>query len=488
MVKSEDSTCPSGTTQGNRTEPEPIVVEGVNMPSLSELTSFNASLHHCAADYYRSLNEHVLEPMRDKQRQRVKDANRKYSGTPITVADSVNWTPELEKRAKEELEATKEHWTLAKTVTPDYLNLCKTALLYTARTPRDIIGIKTQLCFALDPKSGRREYTPHPLDNWSRTFCDKLSQLITHQAWSTGQPGGRAAQLATALQYAVILRTQDTREWRICSADSFMDGILRAVKRGASPPLEEIVEERPERIDADSPYYVTTEDLATLTKALDGLSDPETCLANLSTEMFYKMAMATRPNRGLKPAGNELDAFHEKVMLEECRRLLLYAPSRNDRGGDSVDESDDQGEALTDESLTSGSVTLAWTGLVEVPATPEQRGRAKRPQEDLVERSPKRARIRGQKGQKGPKATKAEEEEEAKNAKEAKEAENQKAQEALVPVREPLDFELPCDQGSIAPIILDAVCDPLAAGTEFSRPFLRDLESNLLRCKWRQHL
>ncbi|KAM3531896.1 hypothetical protein NHJ13051_000632 [Beauveria bassiana] len=388
-------------------------------------------------------------------------------------------------------------------------------------------------------------------------------------------------------------------------------GIQSAVKSGASPreahaetraslfvkgeyihtyhmsnvfdALENIVKERREQIAADSPYYVTTDDLDTLTQALDSLSDSETCCISLSTEMYYKMAMAVRPMRGLKPAGNELDTFHEEVMLEECRRMLLHEHvlSRNDRGGDTVDGAeplastsliaphstaqtdvgsdadpsvdtnssifDDQGDNLAYESSMPGSVTPGQTRLLEVPATPERQGRAdgKRPQQALVERTPERARLdyddaeevelgvsltasvnceainaekarkaeeaeetRKAEESKAEEARKAEEEEEARKAKEeeeakkaeetkkaeegeearkAKEADNKKVQEALVPVREPWDFELPCNQGLDLPILLNVLGDPPGAGRRLPRPFPRDAESSLLRCKWRRH-
>ncbi|KAM0669155.1 hypothetical protein ACQRIU_002717 [Beauveria bassiana] len=556
MVKPESSTRPTGTRQQT-------------------------------TDYLQNLDQNVLETMADRQRQRVKETNKKVSVPAISVADSINWTPELEKRAKEVLEDTKDVWVLPDSLRNDYLSLFKTALLYTGRSPRDIVGVQTQLCFALDSKSRALDYTPHPLKAWSRKFCDRLSQLITHQAWDTKQPGGRAACLATALQYAVILRTRDKREWWMRGPDSFLEGIQSAVKSGASPreahakmraslfvrgdfihtyhisnvfdALEKIVKERREQIIADSPYYVTTDDLAALTQALDSLSDSETCCIGLSTEIYYKMAMAVRPMRGLKPAGNELDTFHEKIMLEECRRMLLHehVVSRNDRGCDTVDGAepfastsliaphstaqtevesdadpavdtnseifDDSGDNLACESSMSGSVTPGQTRLLEVPATPERQGRAdgKRPQQALVERTPKRARldyddaeevelgvsltasvkceainaekarkaeeVKEAKAEEARKATEATEATEAKEVKESKEAEDKKSQEALVPVREPWDFELPCDQGLDLPVLLNVLGDPPGAERRLPRPFLRDAESSLLRCKLRRH-
>ncbi|KAM3486257.1 hypothetical protein MY8738_000759 [Beauveria namnaoensis] len=172
------------------------------------------------------------------------------------------------------------------------------------------------------------------------------------------------------------------------------------------------------------------------------------------------------------------------------------------------------------ESSMSGSVTPGQTRLLEVPATPERQGRAdgKRPQQALVERTPKRARldyddaeevelgvsltasvnceaINAEKARKAEEATEAKEEEarkakeatEAKEVKESKEAEDKKSQEALVPVCEPWDFELPCDQGLDLPVLLNVLGDPPGAERRLPRPFLRDAESSLLRCKLRRH-
>ncbi|KAM3492429.1 hypothetical protein MY3957_004299, partial [Beauveria namnaoensis] len=458
MVKPESSTRPTGTRQQT-------------------------------TDYLQNLDQNVLETMADRQRQRVKETNKKVSVPAISVADSINWTPELEKRVKEVLEDTKDVWVLPDSLRNDYLSLFKTALLYTGRSPRDIVGVQTRLCFALDSKSRALDYTPHPLKAWSRKFCDRLSQLITHQAWDTKQPGGRAACLATALQYAVILRTRDKREWWMRGPDSFLEGIQSAVKSGASPreahakmraslfvrgdfihtyhisnvfdALEKMVKERREQIVADSPYYVTTDDLAALTQALDSLSDSETCCIGLSTEIYYKMAMATDVGSDADPA---VDTNSEIF--------------------------DDSGDNMACESSMSGSVTPGQTRLLEVPATPERQGRAdgKRPQQALVERTPKRARldyddaeevelgvsltasvnceaINAEKARKAEEATEAKEEEarkakeatEAKEVKESKEAEDKKSQEALVPVCEPWDFELPCDQGLDLPVLLNVL-------------------------------
>ncbi|KAM3546183.1 hypothetical protein ARSEF1564_000878 [Beauveria bassiana] len=234
--------------------------------------------------------------------------------------------------------------------------------------------------------------------------------------------------------------------------------------------------------------------------------------------------------------------------LASTSLIAPHSTAQTDVGSDadpSVDTNsnifDDQGDNLAYESSMPGSVTPGQTRLLEVPATPERQGRAdgKRPQQALVERTPERARldyddaeevelgasltasvnceavnaekarkveeaeeaIKAKEGEearkaeesKAEEARKAEEEEEAKKAEEeegarrAKEAENKKVQEALVPVREPWDFELPCNQGLDLPILLNVLGDPSGAGRRLPRPFPRDAESSLLRCKWRRH-
>jgi hypothetical protein len=44
---------------------------------------------------------------------------------------------------------------------------------------------------------------------------DEVCVLFTHPIWASELPGGRAQKLIMALQYAVILRTDDRRRWHI---------------------------------------------------------------------------------------------------------------------------------------------------------------------------------------------------------------------------------------------------------------------------------
>lgn len=100
--------------------------------------------------------------------------------------------------------------------------------------------------------------------------------------------------------------------------------------------LEEYVVVVPERINEDSLYYVTSDDLGTLIQALDNMADPDTGCLNLSTEIFYKMSVTIRPSHGISPDGKDLDRVHEEVMLKESRRMLYcerLCADRNRRGG-----------------------------------------------------------------------------------------------------------------------------------------------------------
>lgn len=425
MSQSKPSTRRNAAPRQRRgTETEPAVVEGIQMPSLSALPNFNIPLYNAASEYYLSLDENVIQPQRAKQHDKMIEAQKRGAVPTMHITSLPDWTLELEQRAKQKLDATKTDWSFPKGMHSEYLSLTKTSMMYARCSPRDIVGVRTRLCFDLDARAKSQDTTPpHPFRFWTKTFCDKLGQLITHQAWSSGQTGGRASSLATAIQYAVILRTKDEREWDMCFTDPFLDAIQNGIKRGMSAreahakarenllrsgdllnayhisnvlkALEETVEERPESIASDSFYCVVTEDLAALTRALDGMTDPDTGCVNLSTAMFHKMALAIRPNRGTYPTGEELASVHEQVMLEECRRLLhreyLHGTtSRNGRGSSAADQvmsdrgsprstsrndiDNDADPAVMD--MTFSEFGSDWSGfsddsVIEVPALPK---------------------------------------------------------------------------------------------------------------------
>lgn len=352
-MSQSQSSASADPRQRKRNEPEPATIEGVQMPSLSTLPSFGVPLYKTASEWLLGLDDNVLPVQREKQKERMIEAKKRGHVQALNVMSLDDWFEELEQRAKELLESTKEKWSLPRGMQPEYLSLTKTAMLSARCSPRDIVGIRTRLCFHLDHKAAKQNSAPaNPLRCWTQTFCDKLGQLITHQAWSCGQPGGRASSLAIAIQYAVMLRTKDVREWDMSTSDFVITVIQDRIRSGMSAreahasarnellrsgdfvsayhmsnvlqALEETVEERPVQLESDSLYYVTTEDLGVLIRALDGMTDPDTGCVNLPTAMYHKMALAVRPNRGLYPSIKELAQVHEQVMLEECRRLLDY--------------------------------------------------------------------------------------------------------------------------------------------------------------------
>ena len=245
------------------------------------------------------------------------------------------------------------------------MNISKAAVVLARCSPRDIVGVRTRLCFDLDGSAKKpNSPAPSPFRSWSGVFTNKLNQLLAHQAWSTGQPGGRVSSLAAALQYTVILRTEDKREWDMEFTDPILVQMQDHIKSKVSAreahtkardvilqsgipinmyhisnvfkALEEYVVVVPERIDEYSLYHVTSDDLRTIIQALDNMADPDTGCLNPSTEMFYKMSVTIRPSHGISPDGKDLDRVHEEVMLEESRRMLYYerlCADRNRRGG-----------------------------------------------------------------------------------------------------------------------------------------------------------
>ncbi|KAJ3499017.1 hypothetical protein NLG97_g677 [Lecanicillium saksenae] len=267
----------------------------------------------------------------------------------------VEWNPELQNRAREQWEATRSKWSISPATAPGYRKLFRSCLSYAACTPSDIVGIKNNLLFQIHPTSGERteETSFHTL--FSDSFCAKLDLLVTHPAFSAPQPGTQADSIALAIQYAVILRTDDRRSWHFTMREGFMLVFQDRTKRGRckkeahaeiraeyiggdylSPlsslsniflALEKVIQ-TPENVielEDDDLYRATEDDLTAIITALDDMIDPDTeARVYKSAEMYNATATSILPPLAPPACLDDMHVMHAEVMFEEQRRIIMY--------------------------------------------------------------------------------------------------------------------------------------------------------------------
>ncbi|KAJ4159337.1 uncharacterized protein LMH87_008242 [Akanthomyces muscarius] len=142
------------------TEPEPPSVDGVQMPTFAALPGFSKGLHKAAAEYFVSLGG-AIKPRQAKHKQKIDEAKQRGSLRTIDQMVFPDWTPELEAQAKQQLEATRINWSIPKGSFSAYMNISKAAVVLARCSPRDIVGVRTRLCFDLDG-SAKKPNSPAP--------------------------------------------------------------------------------------------------------------------------------------------------------------------------------------------------------------------------------------------------------------------------------------------------------------------------------------
>lgn len=236
-----------------------------------------------------------------------------------------------------------------------YRQLWVRCLLYLRCTPYDIVGVKGNLFNHRGPKGPNATSTASG-SLWAREFCSELSDLVTHHAWKSGIEGGAKRKLITALQYAVILRTNDQRVWKIDELDyDFLKDFKQVIqeesnkgpvpirqlhkearerfqKRAVRPPcslsdvfsgLEEVVKSPDQPLQATSiePFSVRREDIANIVKALDGAISSDNGMALYIPAKVIAACVALPIIRKGLPKFEELDRWHEVSIKDQQRQM-----------------------------------------------------------------------------------------------------------------------------------------------------------------------
>ncbi|RMJ11350.1 hypothetical protein CDV36_009013 [Fusarium kuroshium] len=269
---------------------------------------------------------------------------------PKPVIDS-NWSSEDEQEAQRQWNAQRQLWELPSSMLPDYKVAWKLAIKFMRCTPWDIIGVRSRLEFTKASGDDKKL--------WSSNFVRQFSALIPHPAW-TDLPYSSAGYLATALQYAIILRTNDQNRWILDPVNPFTEEFARVIKETPGPwnvrklhretrtrcrskmiafsqlsmvfkSLEVTVRipHQPKE-DETTVYQLTTEDIGNLTKALDNMHDPRTGHSPMTPAVYYTTAVTPRLGGDPPKADIQVERWHELAMAEEFRaRILMQRHSSN---------------------------------------------------------------------------------------------------------------------------------------------------------------
>ncbi|KAJ6789405.1 hypothetical protein PWT90_03635 [Aphanocladium album] len=201
---------------------------------------------------------------------------------------------ERKERAAERLwESLKKYLSLS--TNRSYLLLWKVCLQYGECTPFDIIEVKNLLHF----KRETRDKKTYIIGASSEAFSAQLAKLVTHFIWPTSYPGAVVEHIGAAIQYAVILRTNDQRPWDPANGalNPFLEVIRDASIRGDVPMAEVHVEIR--RKLADKRFPLPTGSLSSIFLELEKIV--ETPRQPLSTDEMYFVT-----TRDLKKLGSIL--------------------------------------------------------------------------------------------------------------------------------------------------------------------------------------
>lgn len=325
-------------------EDDAIKVDSVrmNIDLRKELQKQGATYQSDVIEPAAKVHKRNLGSLKDQMRNGV------HPAVPHVTTGS-HWSLAEEEVILAEWESEKSQWT--RMYDRDrYLGLWKICLQFANCTPWDIVGFKNKLKFELDLRGNSEEEDEDGGNhNWSSKFIHNLTFLVTHPAWSCNSMS-RATALGTAIQYAVIMRTNDQRAWDLSSlrgpffeqfhtlcqqrcpcsiADIHTQVRLSMKQSGVDFPalsgvfyaLEQLIKVPADPFvpsdDDDGTYYATSRDLANLIKALDRVVDEDTRInLYMPTELISASAKAARGGRG-PPAMRDLDRYHELALLEE---------------------------------------------------------------------------------------------------------------------------------------------------------------------------
>ncbi|KAF5001321.1 hypothetical protein FDECE_11005 [Fusarium decemcellulare] len=288
----------------------------------------------------------------DWRREHLQRPSAEYSRDPnyihplVPQAPSDNWSTSDEQDVQQQWIDQKDLYAIPSSLMNDYKLSWKLCIRFAECTPLDIIGVGTRLVFGKSGVLGN--------DNrmWSAHFTRQFNCLITHPAW-TDPPFSAAGYLTAALQYAVILKSNNRSKWELAPVNPFAREFLVAIHSSAAPydyrklhkqarkrcrnnmtalstlsnifkSLEETIQTPRELKQTDMALYeINTEHIGLLTKALDQMHDTRTGHSLLSTEVFYKMAITPKPSDEPPKLDAQVTRWHELTMLDQFRQIKI---------------------------------------------------------------------------------------------------------------------------------------------------------------------
>ncbi|KAF7563120.1 hypothetical protein G7046_g1004 [Stylonectria norvegica] len=281
-----------------------------------------------------------------------------HPAVPQPVFDE-HWTEADEDQLSEEWKIKKESWAITGDRVDVYETLWKVCLEYAQCTPWDIIGEKTRLKFQLAGTGSVEAEKPTKL--MSQSFITALTPLILHRTFESDFPKGRATNIAMALQYLVILQTNDQRRWdldvfaplglfllefqkiideqgprpmqdlhKLTRQRCISERIDRPVVSYAFEAIETYLEENEVRttkaVQGDPAYYeITTKDLTTLKNALDGMVEDDTYERGNTVQGVYDTYYLARTQGCHVPPGppsrDQLHEWHDLAIRDQIRHI-----------------------------------------------------------------------------------------------------------------------------------------------------------------------
>ncbi|KAF0325921.1 hypothetical protein K4K61_010075 [Colletotrichum sp. SAR11_59] len=234
--------------------------------------------------------------------------------------------------------------------------LWKVFLRLFRKSPAEVISAKYALRYHPFQKKARisndnkdgKVFENSPL--WSESFMDKLTYLAYHPLWQ-----GKVECLIVAMQYAVIVRTNDCRPWKLLNptGDEFFNTMIRFLKKpdyqGMEMPKLHMIarddmQERgipcgwfsmfmeklegtcpnppPKQTEDNGPYKVSIDDLKAMLKALTDMNHQGLPLFRYTGE-GYGMEATKIPLQDDLPSKNNVKEYHEREILEECRWVAI---------------------------------------------------------------------------------------------------------------------------------------------------------------------
>ncbi|KAK7426274.1 hypothetical protein QQZ08_007174 [Neonectria magnoliae] len=319
-------------------------------------------------DAFKKLPHRVSEPLKEfvrnysdrveraakwqKQRRLLQplDSDGIHPAVPRPVFDQY-WSQEDEDELSQDWATERSKWEHPPSLEGVYRALWSLCLKFMSCTPFDIVGVKTGFAFTRQ-RVGRYSFGADSC-MFSMVFCCAMNPLVTHPIWDSSVPGGAAKHLVMALQYAVILRTNDQRPWKgIQPIGPFLHWFKLVADRqvGLRPiheqhkearrrmgdlavaldpisrvfrALEKNIKGAKKPMEGDHPYYIITQDLKDVAAALDEMLSL-TGLPVLPTNLAY--ATLTEPKvHSDPPSKKQFPVWQELAMKDQVRWLRRQA-------------------------------------------------------------------------------------------------------------------------------------------------------------------